>query len=265
MTKSILSMSPIDFLVRRKFRMPFTPPPLGASASEALAYKSLMKDIDDYRRELFTVPPNELQDMHYRELLEFRKEQEAELFYNMPLAQADYKHWGCTPYWTLDEAVSLTFGKDPRIVAPDKFLNFSRQDDFVKKYLELNDCVHRAKNLNLLTDPVLPSVYIIWAKQSGYEIPSDLEAAVVDNAAHVTNWKLEYDELKRGMSDKLKVAEAHLDDVRIDAEKVINSKNSEIERLKASLEKNAVKSLSTRERDTLLKLLIGMAVGGICV
>ena len=262
MPKAPHEMNPIDFLVRRKFRMSFAPPPFGSSASDTLAHKSLMKEVEDYRRKLFALPANELQEMHYVELSAFQKEQEAELFYNKPFAQADYRHWSRAPYWTLDEAISLTFGKDPRIVAPDKFLEFSHQDGFVKKYLELNDIVNRARKMKLLTDPIQPSVYIIWAKQSGYEIPADLESAIVNNAAHTTDWKLEHDKLKEVMAEKLRLTEARLHDIETEAANATQCKDTRIEQLKAQLEEATAKPLGTRERETLLKILIGMAVGG---
>ena len=38
---------------------------------------------------------------------------EKQYFFNRPEAEADYREWVTMPYWTIDEAVALSYGKNP--------------------------------------------------------------------------------------------------------------------------------------------------------
>ena len=52
-------------------------------------------------------------------------EEEAKRPYNRPDAVADIAHWGKLDYWSLDEAVALSLGRDPRVVNPTALKPFA--------------------------------------------------------------------------------------------------------------------------------------------
>ena len=51
--------------------------------------------------------------MSHQKLLAAKQEEERKKFYNQPDANADFDYYCKCPYWTLDEAIALSLGKDP--------------------------------------------------------------------------------------------------------------------------------------------------------
>ena len=97
-------------------------------------------------------------------------------FYNQPSSNADYDHWCKATYWTLDEAIALSFGKDPEQVSWDKLKNHHSYppSPFVEQYRKIRDLAIRAKNFNQLYDPILPSLFLAWAIRTGIEVAPEL-------------------------------------------------------------------------------------------
>jgi hypothetical protein len=76
-----------------------------------------------YREELKALPPNEIARLAKKAALAMEEEaqlrrelEENERFFNQPRADMDVTHWSRMSYWTLDEAVVLSLGKDQRVV-----------------------------------------------------------------------------------------------------------------------------------------------------
>ena len=131
--------------------------------------------------------------------------------------EPDYDHWAKMPGWTLREAIALI---QKRVLRQSNIF-----DDESHKIEEL---AYRARDMGQLSDPVLPIVFLSWAKQKNIPIPEKLATKV----HHSLSQEVDLLSLIREMDE-----------------------------LKAHVEKNASleKSLSARERQTLYKMIIGMA------
>ena len=84
-------------------------------------------------------------------------------------------------HWTLDEAIALSFGKAPEQVSWEKLEPLVHISRFAFEYQRRRELALRACQWEQLFDPVLPGVFLAWARRTGLTIPPELEAAV---AAH---------------------------------------------------------------------------------
>jgi hypothetical protein len=262
---------PIDFLVDRKFPDPHQP--FGdrtrfvrgvPSSPRALPddKDEWSKEREQYRIELGSLPPEELQalvDLEYEKLNAERKAksdyEENQRFFNQAGAVADFDYWSRMTYWTLDEAVALSFGKAPEVVSWKVVQPHIQVSQFARNFARRRELAVRALQWEQLYDPVLPGMFITWAKRTGIEFPPELEAAVAANGHVIEDWKSLYDKLCANRDALL----AQIKDLNGECTRL----RGELEALKSQRAIPAeAKALSTRERDSLLKLVIGMAVKG---
>jgi len=75
------------------------------------------------QEELLALSPEDLnarltaeQAKERQELIEKADREEKARFFNRSSANADFSHWSKATYWTLDEAIALSFGKAPEVV-----------------------------------------------------------------------------------------------------------------------------------------------------
>jgi len=124
------TLDPVEYLVARRFpwcgavleNRPLTLHPRPGLSADTR--QRLFRAVEEYRAELLAKEPAELhalfeqeQDKE-REALQLKAElEERERFFNQPRATADFTHWSKAPYWTLEEALALAFGKAPEIVS----------------------------------------------------------------------------------------------------------------------------------------------------
>jgi hypothetical protein len=151
---------------------------------------------------------------------EYQEQAERRQFFNQPSARADYGHWSKAAYWTLEEGIALLLGRAPEVVTWDVVKEFVDSSPFAAGYQRLRDLVLRAHGVGQLNDRIDPADFLDWAKRTEVEYPRELEEHLRRRPDVATNT------------------------VRAEG------------RPEAADEK----PLSTRERDTLLKLVIGMAV-----
>lgn len=275
---------PIEFLVARKFpqtilatfpepRSPNRRPRASLSPEER---ETIRRETNEYREELRAMPPDAFQALlesetkKRDEVVRARNDEEEKArFYNQPYANADFNHWSRAAHWTLDEAVALSFGRNPEVVNWKALTQSLPMSDFVRQYARLRDLAQRALPWKQLFDPVLPGIFIGWARRNEIPFPQELQNAVRARGNHIADWKAAYDELKK-LYD---VAAADLEKTRKDDLEAIRhvatqrdealARLHEIEASKpASPSLEPERNLSTRERDSLLKMVIGMAVGG---
>ena len=93
------------------------------------------------------------------------EEEEAKRFFNWPQVRADFSHWSKASYWRLEEAIALSFGKDPRQVNWKSIEAHLAVSPFVRRYRDVRDLATRAKAMKRLFDPVLPGFFITWANR----------------------------------------------------------------------------------------------------
>ena len=229
---------PVEFLIQRKYpknNHTYIP----HMSSRAVSDNKQSKEIISYRTKLKAMPRDELFELYIeeqgkndQELKEYAEREDQKKFFNHPSAIADFEHWCKATYWTLDEAIALSFGK-----APEK-VNWKSLDSrksippspFIEKYQRVRDLALRAKSFNQLYDPVLPGIFLAWARRNDIGVPPELVKQVEARGVVIADWKDAYDKIK-----------------------------IEYDRLNEKLSENN-NELHNVERDSLLKIILGMAI-----
>ena len=207
-------------------------------------------EIGKYQTHLDTLTEDELLDLYRDELEKKNAEDDKARFFNKPAAKADFDYWSKMAIWTLDEAVSLAFGKSPAVVnRPSLARESITSSPFVREYLKTVEVIKRAEMIKALINPVPPLVFARWARKTGIPFPDELFEKVEAQSGEPADWKTLYDEL----------LDTHNELVE-NTSKIIAEKCQEIEDLKSQAKDD--KPLHPKERVSLLKLVIGMAVTG---
>jgi hypothetical protein len=184
------------------------------------------------------------------ETLKLKKSTESEAAhqFNQPNALANkeiFEYWSKAAYWTLDEFVALILGRNPKVVYAVAVANDKHHSQFGMKFKETMVLAERALAMGKIFQKTSPQVLCGWAKNLLIEIPEELQSAVESRKTGLTDWKKAYDDL----------AISH-----------VNLQN-EILKFKLKLDlflarEKLNKPIGEREKDSLLKLIIGMAIGG---
>jgi hypothetical protein len=277
----------IGFLLERKFGPAARPSPT-SQHSTTTTVRSMQ--IAEYKSELLKLSPERFEELYATESEMYQAEwvakaakEEAQRFFNY--ANADVAHWSKAPYWTLDEAIALSFGKAPEWVTWEKIKPLVAVSAFASRYSRRRDLALRAVAIEQLYEPVLPGFFIAWAKRMDEPVVPELEAAVAARG-QIVDWKSLYEEAAKSIDRMMELRDAAqrrygdaislLDQSKAESLEVLRLKDEEISRLHTQLEgfkskigaiENAggsshQREVRTRERDSLLKLIIGMAVAG---
>jgi hypothetical protein len=151
--------------------------------------------------------------------------EERDRFFNRPGAGADFVHWSRAAYWSIHEGVALLLGKAPDVVNWESVRDYAEVSPFAREYAKLRDLALRAQESGQLALRTEPSTFFDWAKRTGIEYPSELEEQVMSTTRATR-------------------AEAVTEPPQAPPQNVVSKE----------------KPLLTRERDTVLKMLGGMAV-----
>lgn len=204
----------IEYLVKRKYPGSNAPPSLstlsgrGSGGTDFEGYQKRINDIGAFKDELFKLSLDDVKTLYD---VEYDKEiaatelkiklEEQSRFFNLPKASADYEHWTKTAYWTLDEALALSFGKSPEIVTWDSLKAYINVSTFAKAYQKRRDLALRSKALNKLFDPIFPTLFISWANEFDIELPDELIESIKKKSGLAVNWFEEYKKIKQKYDD----------------------------------------------------------------
>lgn len=228
---------PIHYLVLRKYGLPVER--FGwTRIAEAEEYQKKLDNLsDDELRALV----EEEQALEARERQERKEAEERERFFNRPEAMVDVEFWSTLAIWRLHEAVALSFGRDPDRVDLASVEPYRNASPFARQYCQLSERVRRAALDMQLPDPVAPRDFLAWAKRSGVGIPEALEQAIGRNTSETTDLQADLGEASERAY-----------------------KDEQAEKLPQRTTDTSTKRglLHPKERDSLLKLVIGMAMGG---
>ena len=231
----------ISYLVIRKF------PNLDSASADNSRSRERS---ESYRKQLSTLANFELKKLYNAELINQYLEEDQRQFFNALDARADFEYWSKMTYWTLDEAVALSFGKNPKTVSGTSLITITAyKSPFIEEFNKTKELALRAVKWSKLYDPVMPVLFVTWTKENGIPFPPELAKKVHNLSKNLVDWKKRYDDLFDKSTEEL-----------ITANQIIDIKNQIIQELESS--NSTEKPLLTRERETLLKLVIGMAVGG---
>lgn len=207
----LLLERPVEFLTRRRFpdldavmkpqSFSFSDPGRGG---DLRGYQEkYWQEVEVYQAQLKSKSVDELlalyQQERAKEAEELRakaEQEEQQRFFNLPSAKADVVHWSKASHWTLEEAIALSFGKDPKIVTWERVKKLVRVSPFAQRYEQVRDLVLRAKMWNQLYDPVLPGFFLAWARRTEIDVSPELQEETAKRGVVVADWKDDYDKLK---------------------------------------------------------------------
>jgi hypothetical protein len=205
----LLTAKPYEYLVGRKFhdwkaiKTPQSITSFGQGGMSSEYREKRRLEIEAYQKELKAHSLNDIFALYHaekaKESQEFRAKAEREeqkRFFNQPTAKADFVHWSKAVHWTLDEAIALSFGKNPQIVTWDRVKELTNISTFAQRYAQVRDLAHRAMAWNQLHDPVLPGFFLAWARRMEMEVPQELLDQIEKRGIVVADWKDSYDKLK---------------------------------------------------------------------
>jgi hypothetical protein len=174
------------------------------------------------------------------ELLTEADRREAAQPFNQPYARADVSRWAKMAYWAPDEAVALSLGRDPRFANWENLQQLVQSSRFAYSYAAQREIVMRAKDMGQLWGKTPPALFLAWAERRQFSMPDDLSEAVKAIGTPAVDWKMLFDQSQLQVEALSKrIAELEGDNSLGEAER-----------------------LDPRERESLLKLVIGMAIQG---
>ncbi|MDZ4150748.1 hypothetical protein [Methylicorpusculum sp.] len=195
----------IDFLTNRKFGLVASiVNGLGSLPNNERNVLSEQKaKIEEFKATLRNMDKNELLTLHKRSLaieaeqaLQRTLQEERDRFYNQPAANADYVHWSKAAHWTVDEAVALSFGKDPDFVTWKKIEPLKEKSAFAKAFSKRRDLALRATRWKKFHDLIPPVTFVSWAKEIKIDLPQELICEVEKIGGLCINWHEQYQKLK---------------------------------------------------------------------
>lgn len=270
---------PVEFLLRRRFPFyaevmrEFAFPDYRENPGATPDLEQKYAQIRAARAELEALPADELGALLLAEKEAAQQERQARenaeeqiRFFNLRSADARFDHWSRLPLWKLDEAVALTFGKDPSVVNPTALSAGPRSSSFIQRYFELQQIAKRAALARQLTDPCLPGVYIAWCRRNEIEFPAALEELLLRRGNQIGDWKGAFDALKASSVGELDALRQRLEEVQSELQVARQERDAlqsaaDAGKAKASATRKAAE-LEPREIESLLKLVIGMAIEG---
>ena len=232
----------VDYLVSRKLEhVTKAPMPMGRVADSRNRHEELINKINTYQKELFAMKYQDLSGLYEQEIMKQLEEKKLKLeledqsrFFNQLSANADFEHWSKAAYWSLDEAIALSFGKNPNIVNWVKVNPLTGVSKFASDYASRRDLALRAVHCRKLYDKVMPSIFLSWTKELQLEIPAALIAEVEKMGGTATNWLEKYQEIERKYQKQSK----ELSELETNT-KALNAKfNEELHQLKDAINKN---------------------------
>lgn len=220
----LLASKPVEYLVGRKFpdwktvRKSASIPNFGPGGIPHDYQAKRLEEIKAYQAELGAKSPEDLMVLYQEEKAKEAKEyqekaerEEKQRFFNQPSAKADFEHWSKAVYWSLDEAIALIFGKNPETVTWKRVQEFTNISAFARQFAKVRDLAQRSKALGQLTEPVLPGVFLAWARRNEINVPKELLEQVEKRGVVVADWKDLYDKVKEErdmlLTDRDKLAE----------------------------------------------------------
>ena len=172
-------------------------PKLGSQAEKDLkeieAYENMLRAQSVYvTAKLY----NDEKKKHNHEM-EKISARESKCLFSQSCTSADFQHWGKAAYWHSDEAIALSFGKNPEKVNWGRVKQYISVSLNAKKYSRLRDLVHRAIESKQLNDPVSPGNFLVWANQMEVNVPFKLVDQVMKHQRISNTREGKCDELKK--------------------------------------------------------------------
>ncbi len=205
--------------------------------------------------EKISIYENYLRSVSQRELLKIVNN---EVVFLTGALEADFDGWAQKDFWFLPDAITLSLGADTDFYTWWGVAEFPDLSDFAFHYRRRRELVLRAISSGELWDPVSPIYFVSWAWRVGLAIPSKLSGMFEKNFPDSERF---YQPLAA-----MPVRNWGLDETVSEKDKLISELRREVRSLR-SVQQTIVaervrdqNELTTRERNTLLKMIFGIAV-----
>ncbi|MDO9334872.1 MAG: hypothetical protein Q7T61_00590 [Caulobacter sp.] len=267
---------PVGYLMRRKFPpRDRTPRIYNPNALTQTPPEQRSPEATSYLFHLKLMSQSELRqaaaEERAREVAEWVEKAAADdrtQFFSQPNAVPDLDHWARMDFWSLEEALALSFGKAPEVLTAKRVTGLSTYSPFAVEYRRRAEVARRAVVAKQMWESVRPSTFLRWAQRKGMNPPTELVEAVEAAGGDLRDWQDFYNKLKEA-SDRSDAAyearvaaqEAHIAALQSRIETVVRSMAAAAQSKPSESPAPVAPELRTRERDSLLKLVIGMAVG----
>lgn len=275
----------IDDLVDAKFPMLAESQTLSGMGRFFDVPADVRQAAETYRKELESLPDEEIAGLHeplrreraeaaHRARVAEMEKERQRLFFNQPAAIAEFPYWSKIAYWTADEAVALSFSRDPRVVTAENVKCHASLDPLPRRYKAQLEFVTRAVQAGQLSRRFSPATFLAWAGRAGFLLPQQLVDAVkaapgfVDGTDALDRAASEAREQAR-LVESLKAEAARREEALAAAERQMQEATSQLsdarqraEAAEAALAALKAEEVKPKERTSLLTMLLAMAVNG---
>lgn len=221
-----------------------------AKRAEAEAFRQRMSKLPEAELDSAIAEGKKLADKRYEQ---WKSAELAKPFYARVTAEMDVDHWSRTAYWTVEEAAALSFGKDPREVTRLKVQAIRQPNRFASDYLARLDILERARTMHQLSHSTSLTRFLAWIEHTRFPMPEALVDAAKAIHRPEVDWQAEYQKLHAEMARCADKTRSGAESLEAKAAELGRAAQAEIDKAKAA-------SLGVRERESLLKLVIGMAI-----
>tara|TARA_R110002126_G_scaffold213048_4_gene359588 strand:+ start:9470 stop:10495 length:1026 start_codon:yes stop_codon:yes gene_type:complete len=249
-------------------------------------YRQLEIDSEHYREELSKLPKEEFdrllmqtREEENRKNKSIRENLERERWFNQPDADANFAYWAAASYWTPEEGVCLLLSKEPRKVSWEKLSSLVTISPFAKSFQDHREIVRRAIVMGQLFNKTIPTFFLAWAERMHLAVPVEMKEEIEKLGLQICDWKMVADQRQEkidGLEEQIRLADERnseqskaisiYDDAALQASERANAalaeKDKRIAELELQADSNTNQSAANRERQSLLRLVIGMAIKG---
>lgn len=155
-----------------------------------------------------------------------QESKEKNMFYNRPNAIANFSYWSKQAYWTIHEGIVLMLGKEPNTITIQKLKECDDNSPFLTSYKQIKALADRYVTTKQLTDPVTPANFLIWARETGLNLPTELTEMATIFFNNTTDWERKYHE----SLDSIKIKDQTILELNKKVEQMSNKLNARTER-----------------------------------
>lgn len=187
-----------------------------------------------------------------------------------PQSTARVEFWRAAAYWSDSEAVALSFGRDPTMMTETSVSQLWVSPVLKRAYVERSELVARAVESGKLAKKAEPPVFVAWFRAVGIPFSEEVANAIEDRGAKAPDWKAMYEtaaaraaatevDLAQAL-EKIGVIQQELDRATTELVDLRSATAADTASGQSDESTSANQSSLTRQRNTALKIVIGIAV-----
>ncbi|MEH6742680.1 hypothetical protein [Hyphomonas sp.] len=138
-------------------------------------------------------------DFRVEDRKRIREEIDAGLFFNAPIAFADYRRWARHLTWTVEQCVALSLGRSPNVLSWEALKSAGDEawrSDLGKEFLARMEIAWNWISIGQLTPEATPGEYLTWLKSVRLDCPPKLIETIQTFGNEIIDWKERSEALK---------------------------------------------------------------------